>query len=181
MEKTVARILLQMEKTSRTRLLDAALDVLGREGAGGLTVRAVEDVAALPHGSIRHHFGDRAGLIRALFDHLADRESPVARGDGGNPTAAVAAALRHWLGPGRTVTLARYELFLMAARDPALRPPLVAARERFVALAAQRVGVQSAPAVVAALDGLVLDALVRGEHDPAALAAAVARITAPPR
>jgi AcrR family transcriptional regulator len=179
MEKSVAAILLRVEN-SRTRLLDSALDLLGKGGAGALTVRAAEDAAALPHGSVRHHFGDRAGLVRALFDRLADREAPIAGGETSSPTAAVAAALRHWLGPGRTVTLARYELFLMAARDPALRPPLVQARERFVALAARRVGNEAAPAVVAALDGLVLDALVRGEHDPAALGAAVARITSPP-
>jgi AcrR family transcriptional regulator len=166
-------------ENSRTRILDSSLDLVGRAGIGSLTVRAVEDAAALPHGSVRHHFGSRNGLIRALFDHLADRDAPPAVGDGDSPTKAVAAALRHWLGPGRTVTMARYELFLMAARDPALRPPLVRARERFVALAARRVGPETAPAVVAALDGLVLDALVRGQHDPAALGAAVARITSP--
>jgi AcrR family transcriptional regulator len=173
MEKTVPRILLQVEKTSRSRLLDSALDLLGRSGSAALTVRATEDAAGLPHGSIRHHFGDRAGLVRALFDHLADREGAVAGG------TDAASALAHWLGAGRTTTLARYELFLMAARDPDLRPPLTRARDRFVALAAERVGADNAPAVVAALDGLVLDALVRGEHDPAALAAAVARFTSP--
>jgi AcrR family transcriptional regulator len=167
-------------ENSRTRLLDSALELLGRGGAYGLTVRAVEEAAALPHGSVRHHFGSRSGLVRALFDHLADREPPITAGDANNPTKAVAAALRHWLGPGRTATLARYELSLMAARDPALRPALAQARERFVALAARRVGHEAAPAVVAALDGLVLGALVRGEHDPAALGAAVARITSPP-
>jgi AcrR family transcriptional regulator len=166
-------------ENSRTRILDSSLNLVGSAGIGSLTVRAVEDAAALPHGSVRHHFGSRDGLVRALFDHLAARDAPPAVGDGDSPTKAVAAALRHWLGPGRTVTMARYELFLMAARDPALRPPLVRARERFVALAARRVGPETAPAVVAALDGLVLDALVRGEHDPAALGAAVARITSP--
>ncbi|HWI74725.1 MAG TPA: TetR family transcriptional regulator [Baekduia sp.] len=166
-----------MEKTSRTKLLDSALDLLGRGGPSALTVRAAEDVAGLPHGSVRHHFGDRAGLVRALFDHLADRESAVAAGDGaGDPAAAIA----HWLGPGRDLTLARYELFLMAARDPELRAPLVHARDRFVALAAQRVGAEAAPAVVAALDGLVFDALVRGARDAQGLATAVARLTAPP-
>jgi AcrR family transcriptional regulator len=184
MEKTVAPILLHVEKSSRTRLLDAALDLLGSGGANTLTVRAAEDAAGLPHGSVRHHFGDRAGLVRALFDHLAEREgAAVPAGDnGGDPAAAIAAAIGHRLGPGRTLTLARYELFLLAARDPALRPPLVAARDRFVALAAARVGAEAAPAVVAAIDGLVLDALVRGERDPARLAAAAARLMggAPP-
>jgi AcrR family transcriptional regulator len=166
-------------ENSRTRILDSALELLGHGGTGNLTVRAVEDAAALPHGSVRHHFGSRNGLVRALFDHLGERDLPITVSDRDSPTTAVAAALRHWLGSGRTITLARYELYLMAARDPALRPPLVRARERFVALAARRVGTETAPAVVAALDGLVLDALVRGEHDPAALGAAVASITSP--
>ncbi len=109
-------------------------------------------------------------MVAALFDHLAEREArPV--------TGSTAAVLEHWLGPGRTLTLARYELFLMAARDAALRPALIRARERFVAAAAQRVGAESAPTVVAALDGLVLDGLVRGGHDPDWLRAAVDRIT----
>jgi AcrR family transcriptional regulator len=184
MEKTVARTLLQVEKksdsaSSRVRLLDSALSLLGRGGPGALTVRAAEDAAGLPHGSVRHHFGDRAGLVRALFDQLAERERPAAADapGGGDPAAAIA----HWLGPGRELTLARYELFLMAARDPGLRAPLIQARDRFVALAAQRVGAEAAPAVVAALDGLVLDALVRGATDASGLAAAVGRLTAPPR
>lgn len=85
----------------------------------------------------------------------------------------MAGALEHLLGPGRTLTLARYELFLMAARDPALRPPLVKERERFVAMAAEQVGEEAAPALVAALDGLVLDSLVRGDRDPDRLRSAV--------
>lgn len=157
-----------MENDSRTRLLDAALEILGRSGASDLTVRATEDAAERPHGSVRYHFGDRAGMVAALFDHLADREGPPLEGD-------TAEALEHWLGPGRTMTLARYELFLMAARDPTLCTSLVRARDRFVAAAAERVGA-TAPVVVAALDGLVLDALVRGKHDPNQLRAAVAQI-----
>jgi AcrR family transcriptional regulator len=160
-----------LSKTPPTpdRLLDAALDLLGEGGAAGLTVRAVEKAAGLPHGSVRHHFGDRAGLVRALFGRLAQRESPAAAG---GPVAA----MQHWLGPGRGITLARYELFLLAARNPSLRAELVAERERFVALAAQQVGPDAAPAVVAAIDGLVLDALIRGDRDPGRLAAMVEQL-----
>lgn len=159
-----------MEKPSRFRLLDAALDLLGRSGAASLTVRATEDAAGLPHGSVRHHFGDRQLMVTALFDHLADRESTPL--DGG-----AIAALMHWLGPGRNITLARYELFLMAARDPTLRAPLIRARDRFIAAAAERYGPVAAPAIVAGLDGVVLDALVRGEEEPDHLRSAIAQIT----
>lgn len=159
-----------MEKPSRTRLLDAALQILGESGTATLTLRAVEDAAGLPHGSVRHHFGDRSGMVAALFDHLGELDRTQVHGE-------VASALEHWLGAGRTLTLARYELFLMAARDPSLRPPLVEARERFVAMAAEQVGAAAAPTVVAALDGLLLDALVRGGTSPDRLRRAVARIT----
>lgn len=160
-----------MEKDSRTRLLDAALEILGGSGAASLTVRLTEDSAALPHGSVRHHFGGRAGMVAELFDRLAEREGAPLEGE-------ITAAIEHWLGHGRTLTMARYELFLMAARDGALRAPLIRARDRFVASAAARVGAAAAPTVVAALDGLVLDALVRGGHDPDRLRAAVGQILA---
>jgi AcrR family transcriptional regulator len=160
-----------VENSSRNRLLDAALDLLGRCGPADMTLRAVEDAALVPHGSVRHHFGDRAGMIGALFDRLAERERIPVEG------LTIAAALVHWLGPGRILTLARYELFMMAVRDPALRAPLIEERDRFVAAAAESVGVSAAPALVAALDGLVLDALVRGDDDPDRLDAAVRQIT----
>ncbi len=159
-----------MEKSTKGRLLDAALDLLGREGAKAMTLRAVEEAAGVPHGSVRHHFGGQRGLLRALFDHLETVERPA---EGGLP-----AAVAQWLGPGRTVALARYELFLLAARDEELREPLVAARERFVAQAATVVGEERARAVVAAVDGIVLDALVRGEREPARVQAAIGALVA---
>jgi AcrR family transcriptional regulator len=161
-------------ENARDRLLDAALDVLGRQGGGALTVRAVQDAAGLPHGSVRHHFKDRAGLLRELFSHLATRESAAV------PGKDAAATLAHWLGPGRTLTLARYELFLMAARDPDLREPLVAARERFVAALAEHRDTDEATMLVAALDGLLLDALVRGDHGEERMRALVRKLDARP-
>lgn len=158
-----------MEKSTKERLADAALEILGTEGSKALTVRAVEDAAGVPHGSVRHHFDNQRGLLRALFDHLATVESPA---------GGLGEAVALWLGPGRTVTLARYELFLMAARDEELREPLVAARDRFVAQLAPVVGADRAPALLAAIDGIVLDALVRGRTDPAPVVAAVGALAA---
>jgi len=72
-------------------------------------VRATQDAAGLSHGSVRHHFGHRSAMVAALFDHLAEREGLPVQGD-------AADALEHLLGPDRTLTLARYKLFIMAAR-----------------------------------------------------------------
>lgn len=156
-----------MEKPTRERLLDAALELLGEGGSKALTVRAAEDRAGVPHGSVRHHLGSFRGLVLALPGHLATVEG-AAIGEG------AAAAVAHWTGPGRVVALARYELVLLAARDDELRAAMLAGRERFVALAAERVGPgPAAQALVAALDGVVLDALLRGRADPEVVAAAL--------
>lgn len=159
MEKTLARILLQVESEARTNLLEAGLTLLASRGAGGMTLRAVEEEAGLTHGSVRHHFSDRRGFVAAMFTHLADREEAVAKeGD-------VVTVLQRWLGPDRALTLARYELFLLAARDPELRAGLLQGRQRFTAIAASYVGAEAAPTIVAALDGVLLDALVRDAQD----------------
>ena len=75
-------------------------------------------------------------------------------------------------------TLARYELSLAGAREPHLRAALVAGGDTIRAFAAPALAAAGAadPAAAAAelaalLDGLVFTALVRGPHDPAALAA----------
>lgn len=155
---------------TRDRLLDAALDVLGTQGAAACTSRTVERAAGVPHGSIRHHFGGHHGLLLALPDRLAARETAE-----GAPRE-LAAAVAHWLGPGRTVALARYELFLLAARDEPLRARVVAVRDQLVAQVATAVGEARAPAVLAELDGLVLDALLRGATDPAPIVREAGRL-----
>ena len=160
-----------MEKGTRRRLLDAAYDVLAQRGAGGTSVRAVEEAAGVPHGSVRHHFGSRAGLVAALVDDLVAHDQARA-------AESPAAMVERLLGPERTRTTARYELFLLAMRDPALRAHIVRARDLLVATVQSRLvaaesnpaaGVTSgtpadrARALVAALDGVILDGLLRGD------------------
>lgn len=157
---------------TRDRLLDAALEILGTQGAAACTSRTVERAAGLPHGSIRHHFGGHHGLLLALPDRLAAREAPS---DGPRDLGA---AIAEWLGPGRTVALARYELFLLAARDEQLRARVVGVRDQLVGEVATIVGAHRAPAVLAELDGLILDALLRGASDPAPILQEARRLAA---
>lgn len=165
-----------MEKDTRRRLLDAAYESLTSRGASGATVRAVEERAGVPHGSVRHHFGSRDGLVAALVDDLVAADLARAPED---PLAMLA----RFLGPERDRTMARYELMLLAMRDPGLRDHLVRARDSLVALV-ERAGLPRAEArtLVAALDGLILDGLLRGDTgaDPALLLRAVASGAASP-
>lgn len=151
-----------MEKApgARERLIDAGLTILGEAGGAACTVRAVEAAAGLPHGSIRHHFTDRAGFFRALVDALlaadlrSDREAPTAY-------------LQDALTTARTRTIARYELFLIALRDPDLRTRIVTGRDDLVqAATAHGIRPNQARLAVALLDGVILDALLR-EAPPA--------------
>ena len=155
---------------SPTRLLDAGLALLGEGGRQAVTVRAAEERAGLPHGSVRHHFGGRQPFLVALVERAAAVEG-AALAD-----ADPAGAVRHWIGPGRNIALARFELALMAARDPDVRAAYLAARERFIDRAG---GGAAGRRLVLAVDGLVLDALVRGHIDPEDLLDELASLGAP--
>ena len=147
-----------MEKPAPERLIDAGLALLADEGAAGVTVRSVEGRAGVPHGSVRHHFGGLDGLRHALVDGLLAREVP---GD-----ESVEDLLRRWLGPDAPIARARYVLMLMASRDEGLRTKVLHGRQVFVdQLVVAGVTPPQALSLVAMLDGLVLDALLRGSND----------------
>ncbi|MBJ7328408.1 MAG: TetR/AcrR family transcriptional regulator [Solirubrobacteraceae bacterium] len=56
----------------RARLLDAGLDVVAEKGWPNTTVRDVCTRAKLTERYFYEAFGDRQGLLLALFDHVAD-------------------------------------------------------------------------------------------------------------
>ncbi|WP_158550738.1 TetR/AcrR family transcriptional regulator [Geodermatophilus sp. TF02-6] len=170
----------------RTEALDAALEVLAERGARGLTHSAVDRRGGLPAGTTSNHFRSRDALLAGVLDHLAERELAVVAAldvaAAGPPGPAsfveeLAAVVEYLLGPGRTQTLARHALFLEAAWRPHLREAVLAATARFWRLLEERLAalgaVSPAPAartLLACVDGLVLDQLVRPQEglDPAA-------------
>lgn len=172
-----------MEKPGRGRLITAALRLLAAQGSGAVTVRAVEQEAGMPHGSVRHHFGGlsdlRSALVRALLEAEAIPDPPEPHG--APSPASLTALVDYWTGDGAPIAVARYEVMLMAIRDPAVRDAFVPARETFVdRVAALGVERSTARTLMAMLDGIVLDALVRGR--PADLEpwlAALGRAAAP--
>jgi DNA-binding transcriptional regulator YbjK len=174
----------------RSTILDGALAVLAEQGMRGLTHRAVDAAAGLPSGSTSYYFRSRAALVAGcvqrllewdLAEDVPDVEAALLTA-GPDVPGALAAVLTavgvRMATTERWRTLARYELSLAAVRDPALRDDLIAGgdtiRRRGAALLAMVGAVEpdrAAAQVAAVLDGLVYTALVRGPHDPEALAA----------
>lgn len=155
----------------RVQIADAALAVLGADGSRGLTHRAIDRELDLPDGSTSYYFRTRDALLRAAAERLlsldsADVDAVSTRGGG-------AALVARWLAPERRVHLiARFELLLTAARDPSF-DFMSKARTRFlqhVERGLRQSGVASprtaAIAYVAAVEGLLFQALVAGPLRP---------------
>ncbi|QBJ98103.1 TetR/AcrR family transcriptional regulator [Rhodococcus sp. ABRD24] len=144
-----------MEKSTRDSLLDAGLELLGRVGFRGWSMRGVEDEAGVPHGSARHHFTNQRGLVLAMVRHLLDGDIPAV---GETPHQQIA----RWLGDEAGRTRARYELVVASFHDAELAAELVRGRDHLVAVLCERGFAHTdASGLVTALDGMVLDALLR--------------------
>ncbi|MDT0467363.1 TetR/AcrR family transcriptional regulator [Streptomyces gibsoniae] len=56
--------------------LDAAIEVLAREGSRGLTLRAVDKEAAVPTGTASNYFANRADLLAHVMGRTRERLTP---------------------------------------------------------------------------------------------------------
>ncbi|MGH3520758.1 MAG: TetR/AcrR family transcriptional regulator [Haloechinothrix sp.] len=125
----------------RKEIIDAALRIIERDGVAGVTHRTVAREAGIPTASTTYHFATLDDLLLAaliscardmatevywMIDRARSREGLRRSSDSttGGPSAAdeVSALLAEALGPRRGRTMAEYELYLLAARRPALRP-----------------------------------------------------------
>lgn len=58
---------------ARTALMDAAEELFGRHGIDQVSSRRIaEHAGTANHSAVAYHFGDRDGLIRALFERQAE-------------------------------------------------------------------------------------------------------------
>lgn len=161
-----------VEQDRRTAILDATLRVLGREGPGGLTHRAVAAEADVPLAATTYYFSSKDELLlealrRLVADEVADLEAQRAGLASLTDAVAVAGALAHVL-EARFADpvdgLAKFDVYLEAARRSALRDEVRQWVGAFVDLAAGVLGDRDAAAAfVAAVDGLVLHELLLEE------------------
>jgi AcrR family transcriptional regulator len=63
---------------SRRRLCDAALELFAQQGFARTSTRAIARAAGTNVAAISYHFGDKAGLYRAVFTEPAHTPSPQA-------------------------------------------------------------------------------------------------------
>ncbi|MHC5902858.1 TetR/AcrR family transcriptional regulator [Streptomyces sp. S6] len=113
----------------RVALIDAALEVLAREGARGLTFRAVDKEAAVPPGTTSNYFLNRDDLLTQsgarVYERLQPDEATIERQrTAGRDRETYAALMRELVtrvSAFRTGYLALLELRLESTRRPALR------------------------------------------------------------
>ncbi|MFI8191163.1 TetR/AcrR family transcriptional regulator [Streptomyces sp. NPDC085946] len=113
----------------RAALVDAGVEVLAREGARGLTFRAVDAEAGVPVGTASNYFSGRDDLLRQIDARVHERLTPDPEVIAGLMTrpkdrSLVAAFMHDLLARAtrdRTGYLALLELRLEATRRPDLR------------------------------------------------------------
>jgi DNA-binding transcriptional regulator YbjK len=149
----------------RTELLTAALAVVERDGVAGVSHRAVAAEAGVSVASTTYHFASLDDLLVAALtwaaEDLAAELQERATELGARPADELAQLIEHCLVYRRGRTLAEYELYLLAARRPALREAAAAWLEPLTDIARNFTSdPHRASLLVAALDGILLQALI---------------------
>ncbi|MEZ5087669.1 MAG: TetR family transcriptional regulator [Tessaracoccus sp.] len=157
----------------RRTLADAGIRVLAREGARGLTHRAIDREAGVPLGTASNYFRSRAVLVEGLVSRVWEVISPTERDSrsvpGGCRTARSSPITFETSCAGsqhRDATIALFELRLESGRRPELEAIMGAwLRAGFDADVAfnHSVGLPGGRREIAlfhyAIDGLLLDRL----------------------
>ncbi|GAA2841429.1 TetR/AcrR family transcriptional regulator [Kribbella solani] len=149
----------------RNELLAATLAVIERDGVAGVSHRVVAAEADVSVASITYHFPTLDALLVAALQSAAEDLAAELDGRGSElgarPADELARLIEHSAVRRRGRTLALYELYLYAARRPELRGSAAAWLQPLTEIARAFAGdPQKARLLVAALDGLLMQALI---------------------
>jgi AcrR family transcriptional regulator len=166
----------------RDALLSAVIDVVAEKGLRGVTYRSVAARAGVNHTLVTHHFGSIEGLLTATMEWAVQRSidetglAHIADFDG-----RFADALMATVSAEPELQLFQFEMLLEARRKPEILAIVERLYENYVgtveAALRQRgidTGGETALAIFAALDGLMLQYLTLG--NPAKIRAAVMQV-----
>jgi DNA-binding transcriptional regulator YbjK len=168
----------------RAAILEATVKLLASKGLGAVTHRAVAREAHVPLAATTYYFDSKDELLAEALQVLAEAE--VSRlsqvmgeiGDriASEPRAAVTILAEALLPDGPKAEqrwLAQFEIYLEAARNPALRPAIEHWRASFETLAESTLRAagspepeKRAPLLVAGVNGILLDRIRSIGPDP---------------
>ncbi|MGW3469022.1 TetR/AcrR family transcriptional regulator [Saccharopolyspora sp. NPDC000995] len=155
----------------RRAIIDATLRVVARDGVGAVSHRNIAREAEVPPASIAYYFAGIDDLLVATLLESCETlivEIDRLRGQVREKTdwpRVIAEALASMVRDQRERTVGEYELYLLAARRPALRP----AARRWIEVATGFIDDGAAGdepvirALFAAIDGLLIQALIADE------------------
>ena len=165
----------------RRALAAAVVAAVAEVGVGRVTHRMVAARAGVPLGATTYYFPTLADLVAAglaqVSEEIADELKTWGEALGGPDPAEGLSRLVVEYVADHPKALLEYELYLAAARAPALRPLARAWLDGVHELLAPVAGDAAARAVSALVDGAMLQAVVTGDPiDGTALAAAIRRL-----
>ncbi|WIX78016.1 TetR/AcrR family transcriptional regulator [Amycolatopsis carbonis] len=135
----------ERSRTTRRRLIEAAMDCIGERGWHGVTVAVIAERAGVSRGAAQHHFPTREDLVAAAVELLGESQITELRTKAdGLPTGAsrifgvVEMVLNLYTGP---MFRAALQLWAVASSDEQLRGTLVPLEAR-VGREAHRVTVE---------------------------------------
>lgn len=155
----------------RRAIIDATLRVVARDGVGAVSHRNIAREAEVPPASIAYYFAGIDDLLVATLLESCETlivEIDRLRGQVREKTdwpRVIAEALASMVRDQRERTVGEYELYLLAARRPALRP----AARRWIEVATGFIDDGAGGdepvirALFAAIDGLLMQALIADE------------------
>jgi DNA-binding transcriptional regulator YbjK len=168
----------------RTRILDAALDLVAEEGVAGVSHRKIAARAGVPLGSMTYHFTGIDDLLREAFGRFTDHIVAVfeahlgTAADPGEAREAVTDLIHALSGGSSRDLVLTQELYTLAARRPAYRELTGTWMCRSRVHLERHFDPDTARQLDALIEGLTLHrALATEPHDRSLTREAVARIT----
>jgi TetR/AcrR family transcriptional regulator, regulator of biofilm formation and stress response len=146
----------------KSRIVDAAIDVIAEHGVAGTTSRRIAAAADVPLGSLTYHFTNLEDLLTQAFQRFAEGISPryEARFDDVRDLTGFVDAVTSLISADADVDprewTISYELYLAALRNPALRSVTESWMRRSRAVLERYVDPVTARGVDALIEGLVM-------------------------
>lgn len=167
----------------KSRIVEAAIEVVAAHGVAGTTMRRIAAAADVPLGSLTYHFEGLDDLLTQAFQRHAERMSPryEAHFEGVRDRDGFIDAVTDLIHGGARMDprdwVVAYELYLAALRNPALRSVTESWMRRSRVVLERFVDPVTARGVDAQIEGMVMHlTLSTATFDRAATRAIVARL-----